>query len=68
MRTEFEDIVQNTENLASGLYSLSHLLEILDNTEDQISMSGLAHLVAIIASATKKQANDAATVLNCVDN
>ncbi|HGO5810902.1 TPA: hypothetical protein ACU207_002460 [Mannheimia haemolytica] len=31
MRTEFEDIVQNTENLASGLYSLSHLLEILDN-------------------------------------
>lgn len=68
MRVEFEDIVQNAENLASGLYSLSHLLEIVDNTEDQISLNGLAHLLGVVALAVKKQANDTQTLLKMTEN
>ncbi|UKH19829.1 hypothetical protein [Actinobacillus pleuropneumoniae] len=67
MRVELEDIMQNTENLASGLYSLSHLLEIVDNTEDQISLNGLAHLLGVVALAVKKQANDTQMILNLVE-
>lgn len=68
MRIEFEQIVQNTEDLASGLYSLRHLLLVLDNSLDQVSISDLAELIGVIAYATQKRADETGVVLQSVES
>lgn len=58
MRIEFLDLLDRNETLSSGLFTLSHLLEIVENTEEYSSVSGVYELVKIIAYATKKQTKD----------
>lgn len=58
MKPEFEQLVYQQQDLASGLYSLQHLLEVLEHTPEQISMERLAKLIGVIAYASEKRAED----------
>lgn len=46
--TQF-DKIEDIRRVAEGLKSLQHLLEIVDNTADQISLDQLACLIGALA-------------------
>lgn len=58
MRVEFLDLLESNETLASGLFTLSHLLEISENTEEHGNVVGIYELVRLLAYATQKQTLD----------
>lgn len=43
------DKIEDIRQVAEGLKSLQHLLEIVDNTADQISLTQLACLIGALA-------------------
>ncbi|POY46666.1 hypothetical protein [Avibacterium paragallinarum] len=43
------DKIEDVRRVAEGLKSLQHLLEIVDNTADQISLDQLACLIGALA-------------------
>ncbi|MCK3654894.1 hypothetical protein A4G19_03660 [Pasteurellaceae bacterium Macca] len=68
MRTLFEDVLYQNEQLANGLASLGHLLAIVDQTADQISVGDLANLIQLLATASQKQVKEMNNVLEALYN
>lgn len=58
MRVEFQDLIESNETLASGLFTLGHLLEIAENTEAGENVCGVYELVNLLAKATQKQTKE----------
>lgn len=55
MRIEFLDLIESNETLASGLFTLGHLLEIAENTGENANVGGVHELINLLARATQKQ-------------
>ncbi len=58
MRIEFLDLIESNETLASGLFTLSHLLEVAENSADESGIIGVYDLVRLLAKATQKQTKE----------
>ncbi|BBF06603.1 hypothetical protein [Haemophilus influenzae] len=58
MRIEFLDLIDSNESLASGLFTLSYLLEVAENAEEQGNVVGIYELVKLLAFAAQKQTKD----------
>lgn len=58
MRIEFMELIEGNETLACGLFTLGHLLEIAENSEESSAVVGVYELVNLLARATQKQTRD----------
>lgn len=62
MRTtsiQIQDTLDNFDYASGALYSISHLLEIVDNTSDQISNYHLANLLRLVGDGLQYRLNQA---------
>ncbi|MGX2951633.1 hypothetical protein ACWIUA_12175 [Ursidibacter sp. B-7004-1] len=68
MRIEFLDLIESNETFASGLFTLSHLIEIAENNDEVGAVVGLAELVRLLAKASQKQTDDIKFILQMTEN
>lgn len=62
MRTtsiQIQDTLDSFDYASGALYSISHLLEIVDNTSDQISNYHLANLLRLVGDGLQYRLNQA---------
>lgn len=61
------DKIEDIRRVAEGLKSLQHLLEIVDNTADQISLEQLACLIGALAFKLNCDADQMLAILHSTD-
>ncbi|WP_455483389.1 hypothetical protein [Haemophilus parahaemolyticus] len=49
MNIKIQDTLERIDTIGEALYSLSHLIAIVDNTPDQISYLQLSNLLSLMA-------------------
>ena len=58
------DKIEDIRRVAEGLKSLQHMLEIVDNTADQISLNQLACLIGALAFKLNCDVDQMLTILS----
>ena len=61
------DKIEDIRQVAEGLKSLQHLLEIVDNTADQISLDQLACLIGALAFKLNCDVDQMLAILSSTD-
>lgn len=61
---QIQDTLDNFDTASGALYSVSHLLEIMDGTSDQISNYHLANLLRLMGDGLQHRLQEAKTSLN----
>lgn len=60
---QVQDTLDNFDTASGALYSVSHLLEIMDNTSDQISNYHLANLLRLMGDGLQYRLQEAKNAL-----
>ncbi|WP_410687562.1 hypothetical protein [Avibacterium paragallinarum] len=61
------DKIEDVRRVAEGLKSLQHMLEIVDNTADQISLDQLACLIGALAFKLNCDVDQMLAILHSTD-
>lgn len=61
---QLQDMLDNFDTVGDALYSVSHLLAIADNTNDQISYYHLANLLRLMGDGLQYRLQEAKLTLN----
>lgn len=62
---QIQDTLDNFDCASGALYSISHLLEIVDNTSDQISNYHLANLLRLMGDGLQYRLDQAKENIAC---
>lgn len=65
MCIQIQDTLDSFDCASGALYSISHLLEIVDNSSDQISNYHLANLLRLVGDGLQYRLDQAKENLGC---